>query len=157
MPGARSFITTRPQCGPCPRCGQLQLTGHAEGLTYRADPVPLTPHGELAARQTGRATYALIADGLTYRNATRIHGDTHRPRPPALAAHDCTHPPEPHRVDTTHVPLVTRLVQRAQRRDDDQLPASLTDTESDALFLFARELGGRVIAHDPHGGSDAPF
>lgn len=156
MPDTRSFITTRPQCEPCPRCGQLQLTGHAEGLTYRADPVPLTPHGELAARQTGRATYALIADGLTYRNATRIHGDTHRPRPPVLAAHHCQHPPEPQSVDAMHVPAVTRLVQRTQRADD-TTPAPLTEAESDALFLITRELGGRVIAHEPHGGTDAPY
>lgn len=156
MSDTRSFITTRPQCEPCPRCGQLQLTGHAEGLTYRADPVPLTPHGELAARQTGRATYALIADGLTYRSATRIHGDIHRPRPPVLAAHHCQHPPEPQCVDAAHVPAVTRLVQRTQRADD-TTPAPLTETESDALFLITRELGGRVIAHEPHGSTDAPY
>lgn len=149
MADTRSLITTRPQCAPCPRCGRLQLTGHAEGLAYRVDPAPVTPHGELAALRSGRRSYGLIADGLAYRDAARIAGDARRPRPPVLPAHRCESPPEPWCVDAAHVETVARLVERARQSDNEPRPEPLTEAEWSALFTLSRELGARVRAAEP--------
>ncbi len=136
------FITTPPMCAPCPRCGRLELTGHAEGLSYRADPVPLTAHAELAARIAGRRTYALIAGQLAYRNPSRIAGD-HRGRPPVFADHRCQQPPAPGHIDTAHLTATTRLITKASPTPD--RPPPVDDIEFDALALFTRELGATAI------------
>ncbi|MER7076615.1 hypothetical protein SAMN02982929_05324 [Saccharopolyspora kobensis] len=157
MTDTRSFITTRPRCAPCPRCGRLQLTGHAEGLPYRVDPVPVTPRAELAARLSGRSSFAFIAEGLAVRTAGRIDGDARRPRPPVLVAHHCDTPPAPEGVDAAHAPVIARLVERARRREADDLPAPLGEPESTALFTLAEAFGGTVIGFDPYTVDPAPF
>lgn len=134
--------TTSPTCTPCPRCGRLELTGHDEGIAYRADPAPLTLHAELAARQAGRHTWNLIAGQLAYRNPTRIAGDA-RGRPPVLAQHRCEHPPTADDIDHVHVAVVAQLVARATREDDE--PSPVTDGEFDLLCLLGRELDATII------------
>lgn len=157
MSDTRSFITTRPSAVPCPRCGRLVLTGHADGLAYKVDPLPVTPEAELDARQANRWTYAVIAEALALRTATRIGGDTRRARPPVLAAHHCESPPGVDSADAAHAGVVAQLVRRATRRDDNETPAPITEPESDALFDLGRELDAVVVGHDPHTVDPAPF
>lgn len=153
MSTPRSLITSTPHHDPCPRCGRLVLTGHAEGLTYKVDPAPVTVHAELAARQAGRTSYALIADTLAARTPSRIRGDTTRSRgrPPVLISHHCEAPPEPAGVDVAYVAAVTGYLDRARRREARDLATPVSDTEFDALALFGCELGASLI--DP---SDPP-
>ena len=54
--------TDRPRTGQCPWCRQpilRALVGHLAALQVRADPFPLNPAQELAARLQGRTTYCL--------------------------------------------------------------------------------------------------
>lgn len=115
------FITSKPKPEPCPRCGRLQLVGYDEGLAYRVEPVPLHAHAELAARLSGRNTYAVIAGCLAYRNQDRINGD-HRGRPPVVATHSCVRPTTAADVDQAHVATVTGWLASLVRK-----PASLAN------------------------------
>lgn len=147
------LITTNPVCEPCPRCGRLQLTGHAEGLAYRADPAPITAQAELDARLAGRNTYALYGGQLVSRTPSRIHGDTRRGRPPVYPQHRCEHPPTAADIDTAHLETTARLITQATPKDPPTPPVD--DLEYAALALFTRELGAHVIERRP--AEPAPF
>jgi hypothetical protein len=77
------LITTTAAVRTC-RCGDLILTGIAEGLTARVDLTPITD--EPAALRTGRETYSIIAGQLAHRDD---FARAATPRRPILATHVC--------------------------------------------------------------------
>lgn len=111
-------------------------------MPYRADPAPLTFHGELRALLAGRRSYALSAGRLIHRNRDRIRGDLRRGRPVVFASHRCAQPPSAADIDPRHAPAVLGLLRRMQATDTGE------DDEA-ALFLIVTDLGGRVIGLTP--------
>lgn len=83
----RHFETTLPTVDTCRRCGRPVLFGLAEGLTVRADPVPLTAAAEDQALTAGRQTYTLTRTGLVHRDESR-RADP-RLSSPVVADHLC--------------------------------------------------------------------
>lgn len=94
-------LTDRARTQLCPRCRQpilRALVGHAAALDVRADPKPLTPQQELAARLQGRLTYCLrirpyLPARITDRSPEHIRAGrcTHL----VVADHHCTRKPAP--------------------------------------------------------------
>lgn len=79
--------TDKPRTQLCPWCRQpilRALVGNPAGLDVRADPFPLTPRQELAARLNGRTTYCLRLHRLL--PARLIHRS-----PEHIRAGRCTH------------------------------------------------------------------
>lgn len=141
------FVTTTPRCEPCGRCGRLRIVGLEEGVPYRAEPAPLNATGELRAKLGGRRTYAVISGQLALRTASRIRGDVRRGRPAVFAQHDCRHPATATDIETRHLIIATQLIDTALKPGNKEAAElKATETEHDALFLIANELGGKVIA-----------
>ena len=94
-------LTDRARTQLCPRCRQpilRALVGHVAALDTRADPKPLTPIEELAARLQGRWTYCLrthpaLPPRLLRRGPEHIRAGrcTHL----VVADHYCTRKPAP--------------------------------------------------------------
>lgn len=102
-----SYLHTSPVAATiCPRCQAPILTGWAEGLRARVDPVAINRAGLITAILTSRPTYRLTRGGLVHLDQDRIgsrsiHG-------PMVATHRCGQPiPTEHR-DTT--PTATQTV-----------------------------------------------
>jgi hypothetical protein len=141
---SQHLITRRPVARRCDRCRRLQLEGIDQGLPYRVEPAPLTPHAELTAMLAGRWSYEIVADGLVYRDHLRITKDITRGRPPVFADHQCDNPATATDIDTTYIGTVTQFIATCSPRPDIETDP---DTEN-ALFLVTRQLGGRIIAID---------
>lgn len=94
------FQTTPVAATICPRCQQPILTGWAEGMHSRADPIPLNHTGLIAGILTGRPTYRLTKGALVELDAHRIRATNIRG--PMVPAHKCGQPPPmEHREPTT--------------------------------------------------------
>lgn len=96
------MITTTVTAAICPHCRQLILTGIAEGLRARVDPVAINRAGLITAILAGRWTYRLTRAGLVHLDqerirATNIHG-------PTVATHKCDQPIPPQHRDTSTTP-----------------------------------------------------
>lgn len=114
----------RARLDTCPHCHAaiiVGLDGHLAALAVRADPLPLDPHGELAARLAGRMTYDLVRTSGRQELSPRDYDLTHRPHP-VVAAHTCPGP-----VPATAIPAPA-----PERRDDDA--PTLFDTPDDIPF-----------------------
>lgn len=135
------FETTRPRGDRCPRCGRLRLTGLAEGIPYRIEPAPLNAHAELAARVSGRVSYAICGGMLVWRTPERIRGDIHG-RPIVFADHRCETPAEAADIDPRFLPAVAEYL--AKLADHGRW----TDVEIDTFTVLACQLGARVMASD---------
>lgn len=92
-------ITDKPKAWECPGCGAQTLSAWRDGLyeQVHADPVSLTPLGELQALAAGRGTFCHWGGpngGLDTRRAdditARPAGSTHDPIRPE---HRCGSPP----------------------------------------------------------------
>ncbi|MEU4154800.1 hypothetical protein [Streptomyces antimycoticus] len=94
-------LTNKVRTQLCPRCRQpilRALVGHVAALDTRADPKPLTPLEELAARLQGRWTYCLrIHPALPPRllNRSPEHIRAGRCTHLVVADHHCTRTPAP--------------------------------------------------------------
>ncbi len=99
---SRHLITTKATLAICHGCQHPILTGIAEGLPVRVDPIPLNPTGALAAILAGRETYVLHFGELVYREESRIRGGAIRG--PILAAHQCGTTATPEHRETTTPP-----------------------------------------------------
>jgi hypothetical protein len=75
------------------RCGAMILTGTAEGLPAKADPIALNSAGHVAAILGGHEVYRLTNSGLVHIDSTRIMAAIHGP---LLPDHKCGRvwPPE---------------------------------------------------------------
>lgn len=139
------FVTTVPRCRPCGTCRRLTLTGLSEGCPYRVDPVPLTMHAELRAMLHGRATWKLVAGKPVVRTGLTIGArKPWQPWPLVLADHVCHQAPEPSDVDTTFLPVITRLIAVTRAKTPES--GDGIDYESESVALVCAALGGRVIA-----------
>jgi hypothetical protein len=103
-------LTDKVRTQLCPRCRQpilRALVGHVAALDVRADPKPLEPLEELAARMQGRTTYCLrIHPALKPRliNRSPEHIRFGRCQHLVVADHHCTRKPapaEPHTATET--------------------------------------------------------
>lgn len=101
-------LTDRARTQLCPRCRQpilRALVGHVAALDTRADPKPLNPAEELAARLQGRWTYCLrihpcLPARLLNRSAEHIRAGHCRHL--VVADHHCTRAPAPAEPRTAH-------------------------------------------------------
>src|SRR3954464_8100562 len=87
------MITTKVTVAACPRCKQPTLTGYAEGIRARVDPVAISRAGLIAAILSGHPTYRLTRVGLVELDADRINSQFIRG--PMVTAHRCGQPPPP--------------------------------------------------------------
>lgn len=85
---ARHFETSEPVALTCRGCRQPVIYGLAEGVTARADLMPLTSLQEIAAVLAGRRTFTLRRSGLIERDAGRRSDPTLAS--PVLAEHRCS-------------------------------------------------------------------
>lgn len=81
------LITTPVKGDLCPRCRTVTLTGTAEGLHARVDPIALNGAGEIAALLAGQTTYTLTRTELVHRDPGRIAGTALKG--PVVAEHRC--------------------------------------------------------------------
>lgn len=140
------FVSTAPRAGPCPRCQRIILTGVAEGLPFKLDPVPLTARAELFALVAGRPCASLVADRCAWRIPEHIQGDTkYGKRSIVFATHSCRHPATAADVDPNHVPAVQRFLATPEPKPDSPRWA---DAELGTLELITRKLGARIIGAD---------
>lgn len=65
------LITTSPVVNLCERCGQIVLTGHAEGLRAKVDPTPLDRVQQVLAAVGGLQLYRLHRLGLVHIDQSR--------------------------------------------------------------------------------------
>jgi hypothetical protein len=103
-------LTDKPRTQLCPRCRQpilRALVGRVLALDVRADPKPLNPREELAARLQGRTTYCLrihphLPPRLLNRGPEHIRAGrcTHL----VVADHHCTRTPAPAEPHTATTP-----------------------------------------------------
>lgn len=84
----RHLETTAPLVHACRRCHTPVIYGLAEGVTARADLLPITSAGEIAAVLAGRQTYTVRRSGLIRRDAGRRADPTLAS--PVLAEHRCS-------------------------------------------------------------------
>jgi hypothetical protein len=148
---SKHLITTAPRRTKCERCKRVVLDGIADGMAYRADAIPLNPHGELAARIAGRRAYRVLAGRLVQRDQYDIASDTHRGRPAVAAAHTCA-PVDPTHIDPAHIAVFLKLT-------SDPVPEATPeeDQEQRSLFVISgRFAGARVIAV-PAEDLECPF
>jgi hypothetical protein len=136
---SRHFVTTWPRRGRCPQCGRLVLDGIEEGLPYRVTPIPLTLHGELAARLAGAATYRLIAGTIVRRTPEDTAAETPGTRPPVYAWHRCASV-DPHHISIAHIPATQRLI--TNRNMNTSTPER--DTDQQRLITLVDVLNGHV-------------
>lgn len=140
------FVSTTPRVGPCPRCQRTILTGVAEGLPFKLDPVPLTARAELFALVADRPCASLIAGRCAWRIPENIRGDTkYGKRSIVFATHSCAHPATAADVDPNHVAAVQRFLATPEPKPD---TPRWTDAELGTLELITRKLGARVIGAD---------
>lgn len=102
------LITTTPKTGLCHKCRRVVLEGIADGMTYRADAIPLNLTGEVSARLEGRNCYRLIAGRLVYRDHHDIASDDRHGRPAVVATHSCA-PIDPSHIDPSHITTFSAL------------------------------------------------
>jgi len=105
---AASVGKVGPRCarlGRCPQCGAgviVGLDGDVCASMVRADPVPLTPHGEALAALAGLATFRLTRTNgrfvLTAREAWHIRNRSPFSRGDVLAEHRFSGQPPPEAV-----------------------------------------------------------
>lgn len=95
------MITTKIIAATC-RCGQIILTGYAEGLPARVDPHPINASGHISAVISGRWCYALTKTGLVHLDSDRVGSPTIRG--PILATHRCGNPIRPEHLHHTEIP-----------------------------------------------------
>lgn len=94
-----SPLTDKPRIQSCPWCRApvlRALVGHVAALDVRADPQPLAPQQELAARLQGRMTYCLrlhpfLTARLIHRSPEHIRAG--RCAHIVVADHHCTRKP----------------------------------------------------------------
>lgn len=104
------MITTTVTGIICGRCRQPLLTGYAEGLRARVDPVAINRAGLIAAILAGRWTYRLTRTGLVHLDQDRIPSTTIRG--PMVTTHKCGHPIPPQYCDTTTPPPTAAQTER---------------------------------------------
>lgn len=139
-PNSRHLISTTPRRARCTRCRRTVLDGIDTGVPYRVDAIPLNLHGELAALITGRTSYRVSGQHLTWRDPNNIAADTHRGRPPVCATHSCD-PVDPTHLDPTHIHRFTELATETPPTTPPK------DREQHALFVLTGAFAGaRVIA-----------
>lgn len=80
------LITTPAAAGLC-RCGQILITGTAEGIRARCNPNPITRAGHITAILAARTVYRLTRTGLVEINSDRIKGNSIKG--PTLVTHKC--------------------------------------------------------------------
>lgn len=134
------LVTSSPTVEQCPRCSRLRLTGLADGVPYRVDPIPLTAHAELRALVDGGASWCVIAGRLCWRSPEHIRGDARRGRPAVFADHRCAHPVTAADVEPSQVAGVARLLSSLARESEFSAP------EMAAFSALANQLGARVVA-----------
>ncbi|MGI8313315.1 hypothetical protein [Saccharopolyspora hattusasensis] len=136
------FLTTPPAVQPCPSCGRLVATGHAEGLPYRTDLVPLTLAAELRARNEGLRVWQLVGDGrFAYRSARLVKATPHAP---VFAQHRCKRVPGPDDVHRGFIAAAANLAAKYTAPNGEPAPAD--EAERRAVGLFVAELDARVVA-----------
>lgn len=81
------LLTTKPSIAPCPGCNRLVAEGHADGLRFRVELLPVHARAELRLKQEGVKTWMLLRDDtLTFRTVHRIKFGVARP---VFASHSC--------------------------------------------------------------------
>jgi hypothetical protein len=100
-----SYLQTTPVAVTgCPRCRQPILTGVAEGIRARVDPVAINHTGLIAAILAGRDVYRLTRAGLVLLDQDRIKSQSIHG--PMVTAHKCGHPIPAQYRDTSNTPAI---------------------------------------------------
>ena len=126
------LMTTTPKVKPCIGCGRLVATGHADGLPYRIDPVPLNVKAQITVAGSAGHLWQLARDDRPAFYTARLARaglDA-----PVFASHTCRYVPVSSDVEPRFVAAVGKWA--AKHRVPD--PVDLVDP---AVKLLVVELG----------------